>query len=135
MARASEIKAGRRKGNIASMKKIDEQHCISMPALGFSPDPMTHWVCPEPLQSTTYFPELVSSLSGQAFAAHWGWFNAGKCEPSEPDSARDASSGRASWPLSPLRELKTDECPCICSSFASRVTGCGHTGPKIPAKG
>jgi hypothetical protein len=75
------------------MKKIDEQDCFSMPTLGFSPDAMARWAFPEHLQSATYFPEFVSTFGEQAFAAHWGCFNAENYESAEPDGARDAFAG------------------------------------------
>jgi hypothetical protein len=77
------------------MKKIDEQNCISMPTVGFSPDPMTRWVYLEPPQSATYFPDFVSTLGGRAFAAHWGCFDAEEGEPSERESAHNATAGQS----------------------------------------
>jgi hypothetical protein len=60
------------------------ERCISTPSRDSAR--ILQWVgrIPQPHESTTYFPELVSALGWQAFAAHWGCSNTEKCEPSEP---------------------------------------------------
>jgi hypothetical protein len=64
----------------------DLEGALSAPTPAFGPNPVK-WMSPQPHQSATYFPELLSALGGQAFTAHWGCSAAEKSEQPERHAA------------------------------------------------